>query len=490
MTTAQRSITGDAAIRGGAATLGGQAIKLLLHLIGLVVLARILGPSEFGLVAMVTAVIGVGDILRDMGLSSAAVQAKHINHQQKSNLFWINFGLGLFLSLACAAASGLLADFYEEPKLAPITLALSVTFLASGLQTQFQAELARQFRFITLSATEILAMFSGLLTAVLMGLGQAGHWALVAQLVMQSMVLAISRIVCARWIPTWPRRQSGMRPLLRYGRNLMLTQFLVYVSSNIDSVLVGSRFGSASLGLYNRAFQMLTLPLNQIFTPLTNVALPVLSRLQDDESRFRQHVEKGQLLLGYGVVFLFAFAFALAEPLIHVVFGDEWTGSVTIFRILAIAGAFQAISYVSYWIFLAKALTGSHFRYSLISRSILIALICIGSFGGVYGVAMGYAAGIALGWVSALLWLHFIHSMAIKRLLVNGIRIVSLGAVIAGVGFYAWDTIENYGVVPALAASLVAMIIVILLSFVIPAFRHDGKLVMSSMVRLIRRAEI
>lgn len=487
MTTAQENITGKAAIRGGAATLGGQAVKLVLNLVGLVVLARLLGPSEFGLVAMVTAIVGIGDILRDMGLSSAAIQAKQIDHQQKSNLFWINLGLGGTLSLICAAASGLLADFYGEPKLASITLALSITFLANGFQTQFQAELARQLRFVSLTATDILAMFSGLIIAVVLGVAQAGYWALVAQLVTQSLVLAISRMLITRWIPTWPRRHSGMRPLLRYGRNLMLTQVLVYVSSNIDSVLVGSRFGSASLGLYNRAFQMLTLPLNQIFTPLTNVALPVLSRLQDDEARFRRHVEKGQLVLGYGVVFLFATAFALAEPLIQLVFGAEWTGSVPIFRILAVAGAFQAISYVSYWIFLARALTGSHLRYSLISRSILICFICIGSLGGVYGVAAGYAVGVIFGWFAALIWLRVFHSISVGSLFVNGSRIVCLGAALGLTGFYVWTALAGFELMIGVAAAIVAMSLVVVLCLVIPAFRRDSKVVAGSILRLFRR---
>lgn len=484
MTTEQKNITGDAAIRGGFATLVGQAVKLSLHVVGLVVLARLLGPSDFGLVAMVTAVIGVGDILRDMGLSSAAVQARKINQQQKSNLFWINAGLGLLLALLCVAVSGLIATFYSEPKLAPIALALAVTFLAGGIQTQFQAELARQLNFVLLSVTEVLAMFSGLLVAVVMGMAQAGYWALVAQLIVQSLVLTTSRVVGASWVPNWPRREAGMRPLLRYGGNLMLTQILVYASSNIDSVLVGSRFGAASLGLYNRAFQMLTLPLNQIFTPLTNVALPVLSRIEDDEQRFRRHVEQAQLLLGYSVVFLFALAFALAEPLILFVFGEDWLGSVTIFRILAIAGAFQAISYVSYWIFLAKALTGSHFRYSLISRSVLIVCIYVGHFNGVLGVATGYAVGIVVGWVAALLWLHLNHGVAVRALFVNGLRVVFLGATVAGVGFYAWFFTSHSGIFIRLAAAIGAILVLLACTLILPVIRRDLKAILKHIFRL------
>jgi PST family polysaccharide transporter len=458
---------GRIAVRGGAVTLGGQAIKVLLQLAGLIILARLLDPADFGIVAMVTAVVGIADILRDLGLSSAAIQAKVISHQQKSNLFWINCSVGFLMAVLCVVGASILADFYKEPRVYPVVVAIASCFLANGIQTQFQAELARSLRFLTLSTTEILSMTAGLALAISLSLMNFGYWALVWQLVSQSIVLTTSRMVLARWRPSLPRRCGGMGGLVRYGWNLMLTQVLVYISSNIDSVIVGWRFGPQTLGLYNRAFQLLTLPLNQVFTPMTNVALPVLSRLQDDSSRFIEAIRRAQLTLGYAIVIAFSLAFALSEPLIRIAFGEQWVESIPIFRILVVAGSFQAISYVAYWIFLAKGHTGSHFRFSLISRSILIMSIIFGSVWGPLGIAAGYSVGIALGWVASLIWLNRLLGIATLPLFKGGIRILLVGVVIAASGYLTWESLANthnaLAIVSTMAASLLTLCILCLI---------------------------
>ena len=135
------------ASRGALVTLAGQAVRVVIQLAGIVVLARLLGPSDYGLVAMVTVIIGVGEVFRDFGLSSAAIQAKILTPAQKDNLFWINGGIGLLLTLLVCALASPIADFYGDPRLQPLSYALSLTFLLNGLSTQFRADLSRHLRF-------------------------------------------------------------------------------------------------------------------------------------------------------------------------------------------------------------------------------------------------------------------------------------------------------------------------------------------------------
>jgi O-antigen/teichoic acid export membrane protein len=165
---------GRSATRGAAVTIGGQAVRIVIQLGSIVILARLLAPADYGLIAMVTAIIGIGEIFRDFGLSSAAIQAKEISRGQKSNLFWINSAIGLVLTLLVIAASWPVAALYGDPRLQLLTVALSSTFLLNGVATQFRADLARHLRFVKLTAVDIAGQVIGLALGVILALSGAG----------------------------------------------------------------------------------------------------------------------------------------------------------------------------------------------------------------------------------------------------------------------------------------------------------------------------
>ncbi|WP_018988203.1 lipopolysaccharide biosynthesis protein [Aromatoleum toluclasticum] len=397
---------GRLAARGALLTMSGQACKILLQFGGIVVLARLLSPGDYGLLAMVTAIVGIGEVLRDFGLSSAAVQAPSVSAAQRSNLFWINSAIGLLLALAVFAAAPAIAAFYGQPALQPIAQALAPTFLLNGFATQFRAQLNRDMRFGRLAVAEVGGQAFGLAAGVTLALRGHGHWALVAQQLGQALATLLLLAVTSGWRPGLPSRGADMGAFLRYGSNLMGTQLVVYASRNIDALLIGQRFGAELLGLYNRAYQLLMLPLNQINVPATSIALPVLSRLNDDPARYARFLLHGQSVMLHATVAIFAFACAQAEPLIVLVLGPQWAAAVPIFQILAAGGAFQVAAQASYWVFLSKGLTGSNLRFTLVSRVLLIAGIVFGAQWGTQGVATAYSLGVALAWLGGLVWLR------------------------------------------------------------------------------------
>jgi PST family polysaccharide transporter len=473
------------AARGAAVTIGLQAARFMIQFAGLVLLGRLLAPDDFGLVAMVTAVIGIGDIIREFGLVPATVQAASLSQAQRSNLFWLGAGLGILVAVAVCSSSQLLALIYHDDRVTDVALVLSLTFVFSGLQSQFQAGLARDMRFAAMSVSDLAAQFVGLGTAVVAAILGWGYWALVAQLVVQSFSLLVFRVSVAKWLPSRPRLKTSVRPQIVYGRSLVLTQILVYVSSNIDSFLIGSKFGSTPLGFYNRGFQILMMPLNQILTPLTTVALPVLSKIKDDTDRFNKYIQRGQIIVAYPTVFLFCILSAAADPLIRLIFGAQWLPSASIFQILSIAGAFQSIGYISYWVFLSKGLTSSHFRFSLISRTILIASIIVGSVWGPPGIAAGYSLGALLSWPLALIWLRRVASIEVRPLIWGGLRAAILGLICCIAGFGVRSLLDNnidvLTILLVLAAGMAAAGVLIM---VVPAYRGDFAAIMAT-VRLV-----
>ncbi|NMG31208.1 lipopolysaccharide biosynthesis protein [Aromatoleum evansii] len=397
---------GRLAARGALVTMGGQACKVLLQLGGIIVLARLLSPGDYGLLAMVTAIVGVGEVLRDFGLSSAAVQAHSVSPQQRSNLFWINSGIGLALALAVFACAPAIATFYAQPALQPIAQALALSFVINGIATQYRAQLNRDMRFGRLAAADVGGQALGLAAGVTLALRGHGHWALVAQQLGQALVTLLLIAATSGWRPGLPRRGADMGGFLRYGGNLMSTQLVVYASRNVDALIIGQRFGVELLGLYNRAYQLLMLPLNQINAPATSIALPVLSRLHDDGERYGRFLLHGQAVMLHLTVASFGFGCAQAEPLIVLVLGPQWAPAVPIFQILAVGGAFQVAAQASYWVFLSKGLTGSNLRFTLVSRLLLIAGIVFGAQWGAQGVATAYTLGVALAWLGGLVWLR------------------------------------------------------------------------------------
>ncbi|MFH8252102.1 lipopolysaccharide biosynthesis protein [Microbacterium sp. B2969] len=465
---------GASASRGAAITILGQIIRVVVQLGGIMILARLLTPSDYGLLAMVTAIIGVGELIRDFGLSSAAIQARTLSRGQKNNLFWINAGMGASLMLLTIAASWLIAAFYGDDRLQPIAAALSVTFLLNGLSTQFRADLSRNLRFGRLVVVETGAQVLGLSVGLWMAFTGMGYWSLVGQQVGQTVAALGLLIALTGWFPGGIARRESMRGLLGYGVNMFGTQLLTYASRNVDSVVIGARFGAADLGLYNRAFQLMMLPLLQLNAPSTRVALPVLSRLQDDKARYAAFITFGQSALLSVIGAVLALLGAQAESVIRIMLGPQWLEAVPVFRILLVAGFFQAAGYATYWVFLSKGLMRQNLYYSLVTRPFMIVAILVGSIWGMYGVAIAYSASIAIMWPLSLLWVRRSSDAPVGAMFFNGARAIivfGFGCVVSGVSTIWID--PELPFIKVIVGGLVLLAWIGLMALVWPRFRRD-----------------
>jgi PST family polysaccharide transporter len=415
------------AARGALSTGVGLAARMTLQLASVVVLSRLLSPGDYGLVAMVVAIIGIGDTLRDFGLSSAAIQSPDLSRGQRANLFWTNTAIGLGLGLVALAGSGAVAAFYDEPALTAVTQALAVTFLLNGMMTQYRAGLIRDMRFRTVAAVDVAAPAAALATAVALAAAGAGYWALVAQQVVQAAVGLVAVAVAGRWLPGRYDRSAPMRSLYRFGGHLLASQLVGYLANNVDSLTIGHRFGAHPLGVYNRAFQLLMNPLNQVRAPSTTVALPVLSRAAGTP-QFDEIVRTGQLVLAYPVTIGLAVVAGTADPLVAVLLGPAWQEVPPVLRLLAVAGIFQTLSYVGYWVYLSRGLTRELLHYSFASAAIRITCVLVGSTWGVVGVAAGYALAPLLAWPLSLWWLGRTAGLPVRPLYLGAGRVLLAGA--------------------------------------------------------------
>ena len=465
---------GHTAGRGASTTLVGQLIRIGVQLGGIVVLGRLLDPSDYGLVASVAAIIGVGEVLRNFGLSSAAIQVRELSRQQKDNLFWINSLIGLALMLLAVLFSPLIATLYGDDRLVLLTQVLAGTFLLNGLATQFRADLNRNFHFKALAGSEIGAQVGGLAIGIVMALNGFGYWALAGQQISQGILTIIILVPITNWFPGWFHRKTPMRHLIAFGSNLAGTQLLGYASRNTDTIVIGATLGAGPLGLYNRAFQLLLLPLNQINGPSTRVALPVLARLQDDPPKYDRFILLGQTIMLHAVTIVLALSCAQALPIISIALGSNWLGSAPIFQILAIAGFFEAAAYATYWVFLSKGVTKQNLYFALCTRPLLVAFVLLGSFWGVYGVAAGYSLGVALIWPIGLWWISRVTDAPARAMFFAGVRAILGYGFATGASWAAVQWIPIELPLARVALGGVALLVAIgIVMLVWPRFRRD-----------------
>jgi PST family polysaccharide transporter len=392
-------------ILGGTFTGIAQTLSGLVDVAATLVLARILTPEDFGLIAMVVAVTGLVGLFKDLGLSMATVQREDITHEQVSQLFWINTALGVLLTGITALAAPVIAWFYDEPALLNVTFALAVSFAFGGLAVQHQAILKRNLLFGRVAATSLASAALSVGVAVVLGVMDFGYWALVAKVVAAPMVLAVGTWIACGWRPAWPQRGVEVGELLKFGGNLTGFSLINYFARNLDDILIGRMFGKRTLGFYQEAYKILMVPLRQINNPIGAVAIPALSRLVDEPERYRRAylriVEKVLLV----TMPLGAFFVGAGDWVIEIVLGDQWTEAGPYLSWLALLVFSQPISNSTGWLFISQDRTDDMFRWGLIGSGLAIASFVVGLWWGALGVAIAYSVSGLVLRTPILLWM-------------------------------------------------------------------------------------
>lgn len=385
-----RAALKERSVRGGAVTMASQAIKFLLQTGSTVVLARLLTPQDYGLIAMVTAITGFVGLFRDMGLSMATIQRAEINHSQVSTLFWINVAVSLALALILAVGAPIISWFYGEPRLTWITLTLAATFIVSGLEVQHLALLSRQMCFIALATIEIVSIGIGVSAGIVMGSYGAGYWALVGLSVAQALShMALAWFFCG-WRPGLPVRGAGILSMVKFGGEITGFDAVNYFARNFDNILIGRFWDAKVLGLYSRAYNIMMLPINQIRGPLNAVAIPALSHLKNDPIRFKRYYIKLISLIAFISMPLTAFLFVCADQVIYLLLGSKWLEAASIFKILCINAFVQPVAGTLGLVLISLGQSRKYFNVGAINSIIIIISFIGGLRWGAIGVAVSY----------------------------------------------------------------------------------------------------
>ncbi len=377
-------------MRSGAVTMTSQGILYILQIVSVAILARLLTPEDYGLIAMVTAVTVFARLFKDLGLSAATIQKPGITIDQLSSMFWINVSMGLMMTLAVAALAPVAAWFYEEPELLGITRALALTFFIASLATQQGALLTRQMRFTALSAVQITGVLVSMTVSIAIALRGGGVWALVSGTLAASATGAVGMWVISDWRPGWFVKGSGVRELLGFGANVTGFGVANYFHRNLDNVLIGRVWGPGQLGLYTRAYALLMLPIANLRGPLNRVALPAMSRLQDQPQRYRSFFLHYVSILAFLSMPLVGFLYVCSEDVIQLILGSRWIGASEIFAILAFGGLIQPVASLRGLVLMSSGQGGRYLRWGVANAIATVIGFACGLPWGAKGVAAGY----------------------------------------------------------------------------------------------------
>ena len=392
------------AIRSGVTKMCAQAANFLIRIGSTMVLARLLSPKDYGLLAMVTSVTSVLGLLRDFGLSSASIQRTAVTEEHSSALFWVNVLLGAVLTIVTFGLGPPIAAFYHERRLVGVADVLAIGFLINGAGAQHSALLQREMRFGAVALIDLISLTVGVVLAIGMAMAGFGYWALVVSGVSGPLISTVGSWLATKWIPGLPRKEVEIWSMMRFGGTMTLNGIIWTMATGFDKILLGRYWGPDATGIYSNASQLIRIPIDNLNTAVGDVAFSALSRIKDDPERIKRYFLKGYALVLALTLPITVGCAAFADDCIAVLLGPKWAGAAAIFRILAATILTFAILNPLGWLLNASGLVVRGLKIAIVFAPILIAGFGFGVLYGPIGVAAAYSTVMTLGIFPLMIW--------------------------------------------------------------------------------------
>lgn len=387
-----------AGARGALAALVSQGTSLVARLASVILLARLLVPEYFGLVAVVAALAEFSAAVIEFGLPLAAAQANSLSQRAKSTLFLLNTLLGFVFSGAFLCGSGFVAEIYGDERLADIMTWLSLVPLAVGLSAQFRAQLMSDLRFVTLEIITTASRLLGMAVAVALAAATGSVYALVVLAVLPQAIQLPWLAFSARWHPGRPGAWTESRQIIAIGSRIFGINLLRNISRTAIVPILGLFESPKNVGFYDRAYQLSATPANALMDSLQRIAVPVLSRVRSDRQKLQSSFEKVQTAATITLVSAIWVIAALGEPTVMLALGDEWLPAGQVMQLLAVGAGFRLMGMMQQWLFIAGQATGAGLIFSAWAQPLVILVSLAGLPWGIVGLAATSAVAWAVFW--------------------------------------------------------------------------------------------
>ena len=366
-------------------------IKVATQFFTLIILARLLDPTDFGLMSMVLIVTNFTQAFIDFGLGNALIHRQNATRQQLSSLYWFNLAIGFTLFGILWLSVPLIVAYYQEPTLEPVFRWVILIFLLVPFGQQFQSLLKKELRFKTLSLIEVADHLVYGLTAVILAWWGFGVMSLVGAVLARTAVATGALVTVAirsRWLPLLHFHRADLRGFLGFGLFQMGERSLNYLATNVDYLIIGRFLGSEALGYYTIAYNLIRLPHAYINPAIVSVAFPSFARVQSQNDRLRWGYAKILRYLSTITFPVMGGIFIIAPFLIPLLYGEQWLPSVTVVQIFCLVGVWKSLGNPIGSLLLAKGRADLGFYMNLIAVIGYTISNIIGVRWGINGVAI------------------------------------------------------------------------------------------------------
>jgi PST family polysaccharide transporter len=389
------------------------------------VLARLLTPKEFGIVALVTVFVTFFNLLGDFGIGKAVVQNQKLTKYDVQSIFSFSIVFALLLGALFYLAAPLIAKFYSEVELIRISKFLSLAVLFHTLQAIPRALMEKTLRFKQIGFITVVTQLITGIIAIILAYKDFSYYALVIRSILNGSILFVLFYFLAPIKVVLKIDWNSINKVIRFSIFNFGFNFINYFSRNGDNLLVGKFLGTTSLGFYDKAYRLMMMPVQNLTHVITPVMMPILSKYQDDSDVIYNTYRKIVKVLATIGFPLSVFLYFSAHEIINIIYGPQWDASVPVFKLLALIIGIQLIYSSAGSVFLSIGRTQLLFYYGLISSFILLSCIMLGIFFGNNLVSVGY--GIVTGFTLNFFIVYYILiHIALKRSILHFLKSIIL----------------------------------------------------------------
>jgi len=351
-----------------------------------IVLARILSPAEFGLIAMISLFISLGNSLMDSGMTSSLIRTKDADQNDYSTVFFVNLLSSFFLYALLYIAAPFIAAFYKQNVLIDIIRVYSLTFIVQALVGVQYARLTKEMNFKTQMFIQIPSLIGGGILGIILAYHNHGVWSLVWMSLFQSFLVAVQLWLFSGWKPNFLFDKGKFRQHFSFGYRMTLSGILHTLYSNIYLLIIGKYYSAAQLGFYTRAVSIRDLPISNLSSALNKVTYPMFSAISDDDRKLAKAYKTIMIQLVFWLTPILIFGAIVAKPFFTILLTEKWLPAVPYFQILCVAGIIYPLANYNLNILKVKGRSDLHFRLEIIKKSYSVIGLLFAVQFGIYGL--------------------------------------------------------------------------------------------------------
>ena len=409
-----------------------------------IILARLLMPQEFGLIAMIAVFMGVGNVLINSGLSKSLIRTTDPDQDDFSSVFWFNLIISILMYLLMFFIAPFIAVFYKQPLLIPIIRLYCVVFIINAFVIIQNTRLTKELDFKKQTMITVPSLIVGSGVGIIMALNGFGVWSLVWSAIARSTALSIQLWFWTPWYPSFRLKKEKIKHHLNFGYKLTLAGIIDTLFVDIYTIIIGKLFNPLQVGFYNRANTLQQFPVKNFGAVINQVTYPLFSKIQNDNIRLKNAYKKIMKMAVFIITPTLLFAVVLAEPLFRFLLTEKWLPAVPYFQILCLSSLLTPISVYNLNIITVKGYSNLHLKLSLIKKVFIILIILISLKWGIYGLLIGqiplsFIGFFANGWYSKKL-INYSSFQQLKDIIPTIIITVVIAVLVWIIAFY----LKNY----------------------------------------------